>query len=218
MTFSNLKRISSAVAAVLAASLAACSGPAATTLPPESAAFARPHAAPKACKGQTTTSEYASTTGVKFKAHNAHACIPAFGGFGGTLRYPAAAPGVGATLTSSTKNYNNMLPVLSKGKPIFYLQIATTAATDFAASYKASGGLTSKAIKPGKTYYVYGQSKINSVASPITDFTPCRTTAVTAAGGGALPNLGTPLEGQNVPGSANIVIEVYEKGSATAPC
>lgn len=207
----------SALAAAVA--LAACSGHDAALIPAQqTAAIARPDAAPAPCKGQTTTSEYASSKPAKLKSSNTHACIPAFAGFGGSFHYPAATPEVPATLTSSTTNYNSLLPLLSKGKPIFYLQIATTAATTFASTYKASGGLVSKAIKPGKTYYVYGQAKLGGVAGIMITFTPCRATAVKVKQGGAIANLGTVLESQNVSGSANIVIEVYPKGHVTATC
>lgn len=215
----NLKRISKLSATVIALTLAACSNHDAALLPaPQTAALARVNAAPAPCKGQTTSSEYATSKPARLKSSNTHACIPAFAGFGGSLHYPAATPAVPSTMTSSTTNYNSMLPVLSKGKPIFYLQITTTAATAFASTYTASGGLTSKAIKPGKTYYVYGQAKLGGVAGIMITFAPCRATAVKVKHGGAIANLGTVLESQNLSGSANIVIEVYPKGHVTATC
>lgn len=214
----NFKRISKLGTAV-AWALTACAGNGGTVLPtPQGVALARVNAAPASCKGQTTTTEYAISKPAKLKSRNTHACIPAFAGFGGSLHYPAATPAVQATFTSSTTNYNHLLPALSKGKPIFYLQIVTTAPTAFAATYTAAGGLTSKAIKPGSAYAVYGQAKLGGVAGIMIDFTPCRATAVKARLGGALPNLGTVLEGQNITGSATIVIEVYPKGHVTASC
>lgn len=215
----NFKRISKLGATVIALTLAACSSHDGVLLPAQqTAANLRAEAAPAPCKGQTTSSQYAISKQAKLKSNNTHACIPAFAGFGGSFHYPAATPIVPATMTSSTTNYNNLLPALSKGKPIFYLQIATTAATTFAATYKASGGLASKAIKPGSTYYVYGQAKLGGVAGIMITFTPCRATAVKAKRGGAIANLGTVLESQNLTSSANIVIEVYPKGHVTAKC
>jgi len=217
---SAFKRYSKLSAAAIAVALAACAGHSTTVLPaPGAMSLVRPDAAIPTCKGQTTSTEYATGSPTKLKSHNTHGCIPAFGGFGGSLHYPAASPAVSATFTSSTTNYNNLLPVLSKGKPVFYLQIATTAPTAFASTYKASGGLMSNAFKPGKTYYVFGQAKLGGVAGIMIDFTPCRATAVKVKAGGALTNLGTLLEGQNIAGSANIVIEVYKKGhGVTATC
>jgi hypothetical protein len=214
----NLKQTSKPIATIIALTLAACSGRAALLPAQQLTAPARVDAAPAPCKGQTTSTEYAISKPGKLKSRNTHACIPAFAGFGGSFHYPAATPAVPATTTSSTMNYNKMLPALSKGKPIFYLQIATTAATEFASTYKASGGLESKAIKPGKTYDVYGQAKLGGVAGIMITFTPCRATAIKAKHGGAIAKLGTVLEGQNVTSSANIVIEVYPKGHVKATC
>lgn len=215
----NLKRISKPIATVAALALAACSSHDAALLPAQqTAALMRFNAAPAPCKGQTTSSEYATSKPARLKSSNTHACIPAFAGFGGSLHYPAATPAVPATMTSSTTNYNNLLPALSKGKPIFYLQIQTTAATAFASTYKASGGLASKAIRPGKTYDVYGQAKLGGVAGIMITFAPCRATAVKVKHGGAIATLGTMLESQNITSSANIVIEVYPKGHVTATC
>lgn len=217
---SNLKRISNlCAAAAIATSLIGCAAQDGTVPAPLGTESAlRSEAAPPACAGQTTSTEYAISKPTKLKSRNTHACIPAFGGFGGSLHYPAATPTVPATLTSSTTNYNGLLPALSKGTPIFYLQIATTAPAAFAPTYKASGGLISKAIKPGKTYFIYGQAKLGGVAGIMIDFTPCRATAIRVKGGGAITNLGTVFEGQNIGGSANIVIEVYSKGHVAAKC
>lgn len=215
----NLKQISKRGAAAVALTLVACSGQDAALLPArQPAAIVRADALPAPCQGQATSTEYATSKPGKLKSRNTHACIPAFAGFGGSFHYPAATPAVAATMTSSTTNYNHLLPALSKGKPIFYLQIATTAPTAFASTYKASGGLVSKAIKPGKTYYVFGQAKLGGVAGIMLTFTPCRVTAVKAKHGGAIAGLGTVLESQNITNSANIVIEVYPKGHVTASC
>lgn len=217
---SNFKRISKlSVASTIAISLIACAGQSNMVPPPAgTSAAVSSNAVPAPCTGQTTSTEYATSKPLKLKSRNTRACIPAFGGFGGSLHYPAATPAVSATFTSSTTNYNSLLPALSKGTPIFYLQIATTAPTAFASTYKASGGLTSKSIKPGKTYFVYGQAKLGGVAGIMIDFTPCKATAVKVKGGGAIANLGTLLVGQNIGGSASIVIEVYPKGHVAAKC
>ena len=199
--------------------LAACAGHGGTMLPAgQSFAVVRADGAVSACAGQMTTSEYAISQPTKLKSRNAHACIPAFAGFGGSLHYPPATPAVSATFTSSTTSYNELLPALGKGKPIYYLQIATTAPTAFASTYKAAGGLISKSIEPGKSYNVYGQAKLGGVAGIMIDFTPCRDTAVKVKGGGALTHLGSVFEGQNISGSANIVIEIYPKGHVSATC
>lgn len=206
-------------AAILAMMLAACAGHGGAMLPAgQSVAVVRIDGAPSACAGQMTSSEYAISKPAKLKSRNTHACIPAFGGFGGSLHYPSATPAVSATFTSSTTSYNGLLPALGIGKPMFYLQIATTAPTAFASAYKAAGGLISKSIEPGKSYNVYGQAKLGGVAGVMIDFTPCRDSAIKVKGGGALTHLGSVFEGQNISGSANIVIEIYPKGHVSATC
>lgn len=214
----KIEQISKLAAAAAALAIAACGARDGAVLPAlQSPAVVRVDAVAK-CKGQTTSTQYATSKPTKLKSSNTHACIPAFGGFGGSMNYPAATPAVAATFTSSTTNYNAMLPALSKGKPIFYVQIATTGPTSFASTHASAGGLLSRAIKPGQTYFIYGQAKLAGVAGVMITLTPCRETAVKVKGGGVLMNLGTLLEGQIIAGSANIVLEVYPKGRVTASC
>ena len=80
-------------------------------------------------------------------------CVPAFGGFGGTIQLPAAKPSMTATATSSTTNYNQTLPSLAKkGKPLFYLQVVTSGPAVFGKRMKSAGGFDGKSLKPGHTY------------------------------------------------------------------
>ncbi len=97
-----------AFCALPAFALAACSARPAAPLP--STVFAPPasvlpEAGPPACKDQKTTQNYASLT-VTLSTKGGSFCIPAYGGFGGTVKYPGASPSVKLKLISSTKDYN----------------------------------------------------------------------------------------------------------------
>lgn len=199
--------------------ISGCAAHNGTILPSQTAVTsALQDSAPRPCEGQTTSSTYATSRPSHLKSQHSHVCIPALSGFGGHLYYPATTPTVPAVLISSVTNYNNLLPILSQGKPIFYLQIATGAATEFASTYSPVGGLVSNKIKPGKTYYVYGLARLNLPSGILLNLTPCRSTAIKVNEGGALTNLGSVLKGQNLFASANIVIEVYTEGQVSTAC
>ena len=163
-----------------------------------------PDAGPPACKGQKNTQNYASLT-VKLSTIGGAFCIPAYAGFGGSVKYPSAKPAVKLTFVSSTKNYNHQ-PHLGKGTAIFYLQLALSGATSFGTKGTAGGGLTAAAIVPGKPYTAYGQAVLFSVPF---NFGPCYTIAIKGKYGGVIGAVGTLLKGQNIPGAAKGVIEFY---------
>ncbi|MEO6835963.1 MAG: hypothetical protein ABI231_08665 [Candidatus Tumulicola sp.] len=173
-----------------------------------------PNVTPPNCKGQQTLKDHASDQ-EKLLAKGGSLCIPAFGGLGGSVKYPPANPSVGITLISSTTNYNHKLPSLHSGNPIFYLQLATTGGTTFGPNVQAGGGLTGKPIKAGSTYTVYGQATIFGI--PV-NFTPCYTVATTGKYGGVIGGVGTLLKGQNIPAAASGVIEIYSGKSASGKC
>ena len=216
--FSN--RFRSLFLLAAAATLAACSSTPGTTpfLASQSQHFASAQsvqfAVPPSCKGQVTTGTHASDA-EKLLATGGHLCIPAFGGFGGTVAYPSANPPVGIKLTSSTSNYNGKLPSLHSGSPIFYLQIATSGATTFGTNVPAGGGLTSQKIVPGDTYTIYGQAVVLGFT---VNFTPCYAVATSGKFGGVIRGVATPLKGLAVPAAAKGVLEVYAGQSATGAC
>ncbi len=172
-----------------------------------------PDLTPPKCKGQKTTKQYASLT-VTLSTKGGMFCIPAFGGFGGTIRYPSANPSVKLKLISSTKNYNHQ-PELGKGTPLFYLQLAISGGTSFGTNLPAGGGLTAKKLIPGKPYTAYGQAVIDSIPF---NFTPCYTIATKGKYGGAIGGIGTLLKGQIVPFAATGVIEIYSGKEASGKC
>jgi hypothetical protein len=215
-------RALSALAAI--AALSACAGGAGSLPPSPGAPLGRPagvHVKPRgnppACKGQTTTTQFASLS-EKFKRKGAALCIPAFGGFGGSFPYPAAKPMVSAMVTSSTTNYNRTLPVLAKGKPLFFLQAATSAPATFGSKLPARGGLEGHKLSAGKPYTVYGQAKLAGVAGITITFTPCSAVAVLSKYGGLIGGMGKLLAGQNLAGTATITFEVFAGAHTSNKC
>jgi len=195
------------LALAVASLLAACAGHNGTIpvapgpLAPSVTAEAKLHA----CKGQQTTKQYATVTGTLLTGGGSF-CIPKFGGYGGSVKYPGANPSVKLTLTSSTTNYNGM-PELGHGTAIFYMQLAISGGTSFSSKAGAGGGLSSKQIVVGQTYSVFGQAKVYGIPF---NFTPCYVVAVKSRYGGTLGGIGTLLKGQQVPAAATGVIEIYE--------
>ncbi|HEY2553926.1 MAG TPA: hypothetical protein VGI15_01645 [Candidatus Cybelea sp.] len=206
-------RGSSVVAALIA--LAACAQHASTVLPAGAlnpAAIAH-DAVPPDCKGQKTTKEYASVTQL-LSTKGGSLCVPAFGGFGGTIKYPPANPSVKLELTSSTTNYDHM-PNLGNGTPIFYMQLALQGGTSFGGNVDAGGGLTGKQIDPRKPYTVYGQAVIYNIPF---NFGPCSAKASKGKYGGVIGGVGTLLKGVQIPGAATAVVEIYPGKETGTKC
>jgi hypothetical protein len=210
-----------ALTTILATTLAftACGGGSNAPLPSamtQSAPMAKA-SGPAPCTGQSTTSLFASTPAAAMQSKAGALCIPAFGGFGGTMEYPPAKPSITAALTASTTNFNQQFPKLGKkGKPIFYLQVETSANTDFGHSLRANGGLTSKKLVAGQPYTLYGEGISGGIVRLITNFTPCVATATSGKDGGVIPAFGRLLLRQKLAnGALTIYFEVY-KGKLTA--
>lgn len=201
------------LALAVSAVLAGCAGHSAAMLPVSPSASGTPDAKLRACKGQQTTKQYATITGTLLTSGGSF-CIPRFGGYGGSVKYPGANPSVQLTLTSSTTNYDGM-PELGDGTAIFYMQLAISGGTAFSGKIGSGGGLSSKQITVGQTYTVFGQAKIYGFPF---NFTPCYVIAVKSRYGGTLGGIGTLLKGQRVPAAATGVIEVYEGQQASESC
>lgn len=172
-----------------------------------------PEAAPPSCKGQKTTKTHATLT-EKLLTTGGKLCIPAFGGFGGTIEYPGADPSVKMKLTSSTTDYDKM-PKLGPGTAIFYLQLAISSGTYFGTSVPAGGGLASKKIAPGAAYTAFGQATVYGFT---VKFTPCYIVAKKSPYGGVVGGVGSLLKGQDVPAAATGVIEIYAGKHARGKC
>jgi hypothetical protein len=194
---------------------AACAQPGvAPSLPVTGAPVAvTPQAVPPDCKGQTTTKQYATVQETLLTA-GGKACIPAYGGFGGKVAYPSANPSISVVVTTSTSNYDGM-PSLGKGTPIFYVQLDTSGATTFGSGVPAGGGLVGAGIVPAKTYTAFAQATVFGITQTLP---PCYAVATKSVYGGRLNGLGTLLKGQQIPGKAAGVIEIYKGKQTTTKC
>ncbi len=184
-----------------------------TQLAPSAGDSAR-HPVPSNCKGEKLKSKYGSAT-VTLKTSGGSFCIPAFGGFGGSIEYPSAKPSIKLKLISSTTNYNHKLPSLGSGTAIFYLQLSISGATDFGTNLPAGGGLAGKKLLPNKTYTAFGQATIDGISIGLT---PCFVKAKKSKYGGIIGGLGTLLKGQAVPTAAQAVLVVYPGKQAGGKC
>lgn len=171
-----------------------------------------PERVPAACHGQKTTKKFA-TLKETLSTKGGKLCIPAFGGFGGTIQYPAAKPSVAMTLTSSTKNKKDRK--LGKGTPIFFLQLALAGPTSFGTNLKAGGGLAGKKLIPGTTYTAFGEASADGISAALT---PCYVKAAKSPFGGVIGGLGTLLKGLYVPVAAQGYIEIYPGKQASGKC
>lgn len=208
-------RVTSVAAVTAAALLSACAGHSPNALPPQSTSFLQwaPLATPAACIGQKNKPKYSFVKN-NLTTKGGKACIPSFGGFGGSVSYPGANPAITATFTSSTTNYTHKLPALGKGTVMFYLQIALSGATTFGTNVPAGGGLAGKALKPGKTYTAFG-----AVISPISQaIGGCYLVAKKSSAGGVISGFGNLLKGQSVPLAVTAVVEIYSGKQTSSKC
>jgi len=166
------------------------------------------------CKGQKTTAKSATVTDT-LSSKGGSFCIPAFGGFGGTIFSPSASPSIKPKVTSSTTNYNKKMPPLGTGTALSYLQLSTSGAVQFGTKSPAGGGLTSKSIKAGQTYTAFGQASAFGLTQK---FTPCYTVAGKGSGGGSIGGIGSLPKKQDVPVPAKGFIEIYPGKQASAKC
>lgn len=205
-----------ALCAFPASVLAACAShatplPSAPLVAP--AGIAAPDSGPPKCSGQKNSKNYASVT-TTLSTKGGSFCIPAYGGFGGSVKYPGADPSVKLNLISSTTNYDH-LPKLGRGTPIFYLQLALSGGTRFASKLQAGGGLTAEQIVPGKAYTAYGQAAISGFTI---NFGPCYSVATKGKYGGVIGGIGTLIKGQSVPVAVSGVIEIYSGKQTRTKC
>lgn len=211
--------LSSSLALVAAAAvLTGCAQHGGTVLPttalaPQANVFPNAAATPPPCKGQKNAKNSASLS-VTFSTKGGSFCVPAFGGYGGTISYPKANPSVKATVTSSSTNYKK-LPQLGTGTAIFYLQLAMAGGTTFGSSINPTGGLTAATITSGKPYTAYGQA---TVSGQTIKFGPCYATATKGTYGGVISSIGALLEYGAVPTKVNGFIEVYSGKQTKTKC
>ncbi|MGC2635226.1 MAG: hypothetical protein WA215_13575 [Candidatus Cybelea sp.] len=183
------------------------------SLPVSPQAVALPDRTPPSCKGQVDKSDYATLTG-KLKTAGGSFCIPAYGGFGGNLKYPSLSPSIQLTVSSGTENFDNF-PTLGSGTPIFYLAFSTSGGTTFGKDLKSGGGLTGKQIVSGQPYTAYGEAV---VFGDKVKFGPCSTTATKGKYGGVIGGIGTLLKSEDIPFKVSGIIEIYSGEQTSAQC
>ena len=180
---------------------------------PAPATSARAVTGPPTCKGQRTTKKFGNIS-VMLKTKGGSFCIPAFGGFGGSMQYPGVERSVKLTIRTSTQNIYNE-PQLGTGTSIVYLNLHFHAGTHFGSKLRSKGGLTSPTIYAGNTYTAYG---IVAVGNLDLMFPPCYTVATQGLYGGVLPNLGALFSGTTITGAGYGVIEIYSGEQVNQEC
>ena len=200
-----------AVAATLV--FTACAQHGSGLLPVSPQAATVPDRTPPSCKGQVNKSDYASLSG-KLKTAGGSFCIPAYGGFGGKLKYPSLSPSIELTLNASAENFDNF-PTLGSGNPIFYLGFSTSGGTTFGENLKSGGGLTGKQIIADDPYTAYGEVSVDGYKAK---FGPCYATATKGKYGGVIGGIGALLEGETIPFKVSGVIEIYSGKQTAAKC
>jgi hypothetical protein len=209
----------SSLVLVAAAALAACAQHGGATLPAAPLAVQNnvsipdATATPPPCKGQKDAKNDASLA-VTLLAKGGSFCVPAFGGFGGTISYPKAKPAVKVTVTSSSTDYNK-LPQLGTGTAIFYLQFAFASATTFGNEIRPVGGLTGATITNGKPYTMFGQATISGEKIKLG---PCYSVATKGKYGGVIGAIGALLEYGEIPTKANGFLEIYSGKQTSTLC
>jgi hypothetical protein len=176
-------------------------------------AVAIPDRTPPSCKGQVDKSDYATLTGT-LKTAGGSFCIPAYGGFGGDLKYPSLSPSIQLTLSSGTENFDNF-PTLGSGTPIFYLAFSTSGGTTFGRDLKSGGGLTGKQVVSGQPYTAYGEA---SAFGDKVKFGPCYATATKGKYGGVIGGIGALLKSEDIPVKVSGVIEIYSGEQTSKEC
>lgn len=192
--------------------LAACGQLSGGNLPP-AATMARPVTAPPQCAHQRTKKRYAQIR-IRLGSKGGSLCIPAFGGFGGTMDYPGVDRSVVLTMRTSTKNIYHE-PELGSGTSLVYLNLRFSTNTHFDSTLKSGGGLTGAKIVAGQTYTAVGIVQVGHLDLRLG---PCYATATSGPYGGVFPNLGELFSGQAITGKGFGVIEIYSGMQASEEC
>ncbi|MFY9737472.1 MAG: hypothetical protein WAK11_00325 [Candidatus Cybelea sp.] len=169
---------------------------------------------PPQCAHQRTKENYAQID-ARLKNRAGSFCIPAFGGFGGTMQYPGVKRPVKLVLRSSTQNIYDEPLLGSSGTPIFYLNLHFLAGTHFHTKLKSGGGLTSATIQAGQTYTAFG---IVAVGHLVLMFPPCYAVATQGPYGGVLPGIGQLFSDTTITGAGYGVIEIYPGMQVSQGC
>jgi hypothetical protein len=166
------------------------------------------------CDGQHTTGKYGELT-ARLKRTGGSLCIPAFGGFGGSVQYPRVDRSAKLTIRTSLENLYDEPLLGDSGAPMVYVNLHFHRGTHFGKKVQSNGGLTSAAIVPGDSYTAYG---IVGVGHLILRFPPCYSVAVNGPDGGVFPNLGNLFSETTITGAGYGVIEIYAGEQVSQAC
>ncbi len=182
-----------------------------------SVTFGVPDAGPSPCKGQKNTKHYASLASQPLKSSGGSVCVPAFGGWGGSLQYPPIDTSSTIALVSSTTAYpGGNFPPPGPQKPIFFLQFNLNGILAFSSPLPNGNGVVSTHVVSKKTYtaelfqYYPGigwSSLMNS----------CYSVAKKVTVGGGIPRVGSVLVNQSFRESSGI-IEIFSGKLSTNKC
>jgi hypothetical protein len=214
MTFTSRRYISRVCAALVL--LAGCDGSRTATngatLAPDAV---RPAATSvPSCVGQRTTSKYGELT-ARLKRTGGSLCIPAYGGFGGSMQYPRVDRSAKLTIRTSLEDLYDEPQLGNSGAPMVYINLHFHRGTHFGNRVQSNAGLTSAAIVPGDSYTAYG---IVGVGHLILRFPPCYSVAVSGPDGGIFPNLGNLFNEITITGAGYGVIEIYSGEQVSQTC
>jgi hypothetical protein len=214
MTFTSQRYILSICTALVL--LAGCGG---SRIATNGAALAPNAARPAAtsvpsCGGQHTTGKYGEVT-ARLKRTGGSLCIPAFAGFGGSMRYPRVDRSAKLTIRTSLENLYYEPELGDSGAPMVYVNLHFHRGTHFGKKVQSNAGLTSAAIVPGDNYTAYG---IVGVGHLILRFPPCYSVATEGPYGGVFPNLGNLFSDTTITGAGYGVIEIYSGEQVSQAC
>jgi hypothetical protein len=207
-----MKKLYVVLALAAACTMASCAQRESAALP--AAMTVRAATAPPQCTHQRTKGKYAQIE-ARLKNRAGSFCVPAFGGFGGTVEYPGVKRPVKLVLRSSTENIYDEPLLGSSGAPIFYLNLHVLAGTHFHTKLKSGGGLTSATIQAGQPYSAFG---IVAVGHLVLRFPPCYAVATQGPYGGILPGIGQLFSDTTITGAGYGVIEIYPGMQVSQGC
>ncbi len=214
MTFAF--RCGTIAALVSATSLAGCAG-GSTLVPlqpsaPAANAFSfvnarLPNAGPPPCKGQKNTKQYATVGPQGISTKGGSLCLPAFGGWGGSIQYPNVNEGAQAYFTTSTTAYQpGLFPPPGSMTPLFYIQFSFSANVTFGSKLPAGNGIASEKVIPLKAYTAESALAFGSLWEP---FGSCYSIAKKVKYGGGIGRVGSMFLGKHMTPSSG-VIEIYQ--------
>lgn len=165
-----------------------------------------PDLTPPACKGQTKTKQYASLNGQHVTPKGGSVCVPAFGGWGGSLQLPPSNGYATIGLISSTTAYEpGLFPPPGSKAPVFYLQFALSMDLTFGSTLPYGNGISSAAIVPKRTYTAEAALDFGSLWEYLGG---CYSVAKKTKYGGSIGRVGGVFRGHGL-NHSNGVIEIF---------